>query len=279
MVNFDEIRYNYMSVLLICTVFIILVRCYVADYSYKLELFEGPLDLLLHLIEKHKIDIYEIPIVQITTQYLDYITTWNRFDIHYSSEFLVMAATLLQIKSRMLLPAKSTQDETEEDPRDELVQRLVEFKAIKSMAELFSERIDATVSCFSRPEEVSQWGVDARYNLVDIPFYDLFHAALLRMDEEPEAQQQVLVQKEVYSIAEATQKLFLRLQSQQEIYMADYLLSLRNKRELVATFLAILEQLKLQYITIRAEYATEMSSTQPVYVIAQNKVGEEPLYD
>ena len=74
------------------------------DYSYKLSVFEGPLDLLLHLIEKHKIDIYDIPIVSITSQYMDYLDNWNHLDIHYSSEFLVMAATLMQIKSRMLLP-------------------------------------------------------------------------------------------------------------------------------------------------------------------------------
>lgn len=81
------------------------------DYNYKLDVFEGPLDLLLHLIEKHKIEITDIPIVEITSQYLEYLDNWNHFDIHYSSEFLVMASTLLQIKSRRLIPIKSfTQD-------------------------------------------------------------------------------------------------------------------------------------------------------------------------
>ena len=89
------------------------------DYNYKLDVFEGPLDLLLHLIEKHKIEITDIPIVEITSQYLEYLDNWNHFDIHYSSEFLVMASTLLQIKSRMLLPKAEPEPEDAEDPRDE----------------------------------------------------------------------------------------------------------------------------------------------------------------
>ena len=101
------------------------------DYNYKLDVFEGPLDLLLHLIEKHKIEITDIPIVEITSQYLEYLDNWNHFDIHYSSEFLVMASTLLQIKSRMLLPKAEPEPEDAEDPRDELVAKLVEFKKIK----------------------------------------------------------------------------------------------------------------------------------------------------
>ncbi len=88
------------------------------DYNYKLDVFEGPLDLIwLHLIEKHKIEITDIPIVEITSQYLEYLDNWNHFDIHYSSEFLVMASTLLQIKSRMLLPKAEPEPEDAEDPR------------------------------------------------------------------------------------------------------------------------------------------------------------------
>ena len=103
------------------------------DYNYKLDVFEGPLDLLLHLIEKHKIEITDIPIVEITSQYLEYLDNWNHFDIHYSSEFLVMASTLLQIKSRMLLPKVEPEPDESEDPRDELVAKLVEFKKIKDL--------------------------------------------------------------------------------------------------------------------------------------------------
>ena len=102
--------------------------------SVKLEAFEGPLDLLLHLIEKNKIDIYDIPIVEITAQYLDYIRQMQREDMNVMSEFLVMAATLIDIKCKMLLPKEVNEDGEEEDPRAELVQKLLEYKMYKCMA-------------------------------------------------------------------------------------------------------------------------------------------------
>ena len=97
--------------------------------TVKLQVFEGPLDLLLHLLEKNKVNIYDIPIVEITNQYMEYIAEMKRQDLNVVSEFLVMAATLIDIKSRMLLPAPETEDEEEEDPRAELVQQLLEYKS------------------------------------------------------------------------------------------------------------------------------------------------------
>ena len=135
------------------------------DYNYKLDVFEGPLDLLLHLIEKHKIEITDIPIVEITSQYLEYLDNWNHFDIHYSSEFLVMASTLLQIKSRMLLPKVEPEPDESEDPRDELVAKLVEFKKIKDFTQLLMEKASVESNVFSRPEETSVLGLDSYYNL------------------------------------------------------------------------------------------------------------------
>lgn len=112
-----------------------------AGISYKLEKFEGPLDLLLHLIEKNKIDIYDIPIVEITHQYLAYVNQMEEEDLNIVSDFLVMAATLLDIKSRMLLPAEPKEDDEEdgEDPRAELVRRLMEYKMYKMMAQELSD--------------------------------------------------------------------------------------------------------------------------------------------
>ena len=100
----------------------------------KLEVFEGPLDLLLHLIEKNKVDIYDIPIVEITEQYLDYVRNMETEDMNVISEFLVMAATLIDIKCKMLLPKDETAEEEEEDPRTELVQKLLEYKLYKYMS-------------------------------------------------------------------------------------------------------------------------------------------------
>ena len=100
----------------------------------KLPVFEGPLDLLLHLIDKNKIDIYDIPIVEITDQYLEYIHQMEREDLDIMSEFMVMAATLLDIKCRMLLPKEVNEEGEEEDPRAELVQQLLEYKMYKYMS-------------------------------------------------------------------------------------------------------------------------------------------------
>ena len=105
------------------------------EMTFKLEVFEGPLDLLLHLIDINKIDIYDIPIAMITDQYMDYIHRMQIEDMDVTSDFLVMAATLLRIKSKMLLPVeKADAEETGEDPRMELVNRLLEYKTYKYIA-------------------------------------------------------------------------------------------------------------------------------------------------
>ena len=102
--------------------------------AVKLQVFEGPLDLLLHLIEKNKVDIYDIPIVEITDQYLEYVRNLHQEDMNIMSEFLVMAATLIDIKCRMLLPKEVDEEGNEEDPRAELVQKLLEYKMYKYMS-------------------------------------------------------------------------------------------------------------------------------------------------
>ena len=123
------------------------------ELSVKLQVFEGPLDLLLHLIDKNKVNIYDIPIVEITSQYMEYIAEMKRQDLNVLSEFLVMAATLIDIKSKMLLPRNpEVEEEEEEDPRAELVQQLLEYKMYKCMAdELKDRQIDASKTMFKRP--------------------------------------------------------------------------------------------------------------------------------
>ena len=132
------------------------------EISYKLEHFEGPLDLLLHLIEKNKINIYDIPIVEITEQYLDYVNHMEKEDLNVVSEFLVMAATLLDIKARMLLPAEVDEETGEEqDPRSELVARLLEYKKYKYMALVLQDREDDAGLIFYKdptvPKEVAKY--------------------------------------------------------------------------------------------------------------------------
>ena len=127
----------------------------------KLQVFEGPLDLLLHLIDKNKIDIYDIPIVEITNQYMEYIQAMDRADLNVMSEFLVMAATLLDIKCKMLLPKEVNEEGEEEDPRQELVQQLLEYKMYKYISyELKERRQDAAQVLYHKqdlPEEVKAY--------------------------------------------------------------------------------------------------------------------------
>ena len=129
--------------------------------SVKLEAFDGPLDLLLHLIEKNKIDIFDIPIVEITEQYMDYVSRMETKDMDVMSDFLVMAATLLKIKSKMLLPAPPTEEGEEEDPRAELVERLLQYKMYKYASyELKDRQLDASRMIFkdpSIPKEIAEY--------------------------------------------------------------------------------------------------------------------------
>ena len=136
--------------------------------NVKLEVFEGPLDLLLHLIEKNKVDIYDIPIVLITQQYLDYVSQMDTTDMDLMSEFLVMAATLVRIKSKMLLPAEEIEEEEYEDPRQELVERLLEYKMYKYASfELKDRQYDAGKSFYKEPtvpDEVKNYKEDIDFD-------------------------------------------------------------------------------------------------------------------
>lgn len=127
----------------------------------KINVFEGPLDLLLHLIEKNKIDIYDIPIVEITDQYMEYIHGMETEDLGTMSEFLVMAATLLDIKCKMLLPRQVNEEGEEEDPREELVQKLLEYKMYKYMSYELKDKMDGAAGVFFKkptiPDEVMKY--------------------------------------------------------------------------------------------------------------------------
>ena len=137
------------------------------ELQVKLEVFDGPLDLLLHLIEKNKVDIFDIPIVLITEQYLDYVRKMDTKDMDVMSEFLVMAATLVKIKSKMLLPAEEEEQEEEEDPRQELVERLLEYKMYKYASfELKDRQVDAGKVFFkepSIPDEIKNYKDEVDY--------------------------------------------------------------------------------------------------------------------
>ena len=225
------------------------------DYNYKLDVFEGPLDLLLHLIEKHKIEITDIPIVEITSQYLEYLDNWNHFDIHYSSEFLVMASTLLQIKSRMLLPKAEPEPEDAEDSRDELVAKLVEFKKIKDFTAILMERTAVSANIFSRPEETSVLGLDNVYNLELSRLYEIFYQTIKRAKKLPEEEpiREVKVEKDSYSLEDMILSLSSRVRRGESLYFRELLIAIETKSGMVTIFMAVLELLKQQVMEMRYE--------------------------
>ena len=232
----------------------------------KLQVFEGPMDLLMHLIEKNKIDIYDIPIVTITDQYLEYVRQMEHSDMNVTSEFLVMAATLLDIKSRMLLPREEDEESEEEDPRDELVRRLLEYKMYKFMSEELREKSrHAGLSYFREqdlPEEVRSYVPPLNYeeligdrtaqSLRNV-FADVMKRRKSRVD--PIRSGFGKIHREVISVADKTLYIRAYLQSHPHADFREMLELEDSKEEIIVTFLVILELMKHQKIRITQEEA------------------------
>ena len=227
----------------------------------KLQIFEGPLDLLLHLLDKNKVNIYDIPIVEITNQYLEYIAEMKRNDLNVMSEFLVMAATLIDIKSRMLLPAVETEDEETEDPRTELVQQLLEYKMYKCMAyELRDRHMDAARVLFKEPTippEVAAYEqpVDMEALVSDITLAklnDIFKAIMKKQVEkiDPVRSKFGKIEKEEVSLSDKMVQLENYCMSHANFSFRNLLEAQSSKMEIIVTFLAILELMKLGKIFI-----------------------------
>src|SRR5512139_1177110 len=159
------------------------------SYHVKLEIFEGPMDLLLHLIKKHELDIYDIPIAPITQQYLEYIDLMKSLDMEVAGEFLVMAATLTHIKSRMLLPPAETPDEDDgTDPRTELIRRLLEYKRFKDAAASLEQREHDRSLLFTRETEMApDLPPDDQPLLFDFHLFDLLAALRDVLAKTPDA--------------------------------------------------------------------------------------------
>ncbi|MGN0350972.1 MAG: segregation and condensation protein A [Roseburia sp.] len=235
------------------------------DMTIKLQVFEGPLDLLLHLLEKNKVNIYDIPIVEITNQYMEYIAEMKRQDLNVMSEFLVMAATLIDIKSRMLLPKKETEEEEEEDPRAELVQQLLEYKMYKCMAyELRDRQVDAQRILFKEPtipEEVSAY--EEPVNLEELvsgmtlaKLNDIFKSIMKKQVDkvDPIRSKFGKIEKEEVSLSDKMQYLEEYCHTHQNFSFRSLLEAQASKMEIIVTFLAILELMKMGKIFISQEY-------------------------
>jgi segregation and condensation protein A len=224
------------------------------SYKVKLEVFEGPLDLLLYLIKREEIDIYDIPIAKITEQYLDYLNVMQMLDLNIAGEFLVMASTLIHIKSKMLLPPEERPlEEEEEDPRAELVRRLLEYKKFKEAAEkfegmetigkdIFTRKVNAAVPEF---ENTAQEGTYFEASL-----FDLISAFSKVLKEVPkEAFYEVI--KDEFTVEEKIHGLLHKLLKEPVIRLNELFAEAKNKLEIITIFLAVLELIRLEEIAIR----------------------------
>lgn len=230
--------------------------------SVKLQAFEGPLDLLLHLIDKNKVNIYDIPIAEITDQYLEYVSAMDKEDLDVVSDFLVMAATLLDIKSRMLLPADEAQEEEQEDPRRELVERLLEYKMCKYMAGELKERQKLAGRVFYKPEtipdEVAKYRppVNIPELLSDVTLAklgEIFQSVLRRQEDkiDPVRSQFKRIEKEPFRVSDKVGEI-LRLAAEKKKMSFRGLLSAQSgKTELIVAFLAVLELMKMGSVVLK----------------------------
>ena len=223
------------------------------DYPIKLENFEGPLDLLLHLIRKNELDIYDIPILPITQQYLEYLDVMKELDLDLAGDFLVMAATLIHIKSRMLVPRLELKPEDEgdpEDPRDALVRRLIDHQKYKAAAELLHDRETVRSAQWGRPDaRLTDLAGEPFERGLEVDLFGLlqaFQAVLERARERPG----VPVPGQEVSIETRTRQLLERLSETGACGFEELFDGVYSRSDLVTTFLALLEMIRLKLIRV-----------------------------
>lgn len=223
--------------------------------SFKLQIFEGPLDLLLHLIKKNKVNIYDIPIVEITEQYLEYLSMLEEMDLEVSSEFLVMATHLLYIKSKMLLPKH---EEEEEDPRKDLIDRLVEYKRMKEAGEKLKDRQHlGYLSFYKPPQEIKGIEKPKRIESESLDKLTMAFLEILAKAERkappPVNKFDGIVGREVVSVKTKTEHLLKNLKKGSKIGFKKSFSGVKSKSEAVSQFLAILELLRMGVLAVIEE--------------------------
>jgi segregation and condensation protein A len=221
-------------------------------YPVRLENFSGPLDLLLHLIRQHQVNVYDIPIATITQQYLEYLEVMQELNLDIAGDFLVMAATLIHIKSRLLLPRPAPEQATEdeEDPRDALVRRLVAHQQFKAAAEMLHERETVRSAQWTRSEtRLAEIAGEAPEPELEVDLFSLmsaFKAVLNRAKLRP----QVVLPGEHLSIETRIEQLLSRLSTTEACGFEELFDDVASRAELVVTFLALLEMIRLKVIRV-----------------------------
>ena len=221
-------------------------------YQLDLPTFHGPLDLLLHLIRKHEIDIHDIPILLITEQYNAYLEAMTELDLDIAADYIYMAALLINIKSRMLLPRDESEDGAGDDPRRELVDRLVEYQRFKAVAESFAELDVVRMGMWTRPR-VPPPGTDEPndVDMTDVGLFDLidaFRTALVRYrTNHPQA---IELHRTVHKVSDKMREIYAKLQEVAPIRL-QWFLEGRDRNELIAVFLGMLELVRLGGVALQ----------------------------
>ena len=220
-------------------------------YKIKLEIFEGPLDLLLYLVKKDHLNVYDIPIAKVTEQYLGYLNLMQLLDLNVAGEFLVMAATLMQIKSKMLLPAEEAQgvEAEEDDPRAELVKRLLEYERFKEIAETLREKESDQREVFKRPkaEVEKELPQQPKEGYFEASIFDLINAFSRALKDIPKEVFYEVV-KDEFTIEEKVHQLLHLLLVNSSLRISELFAKAKNKLEVIVTFLAILELVRMKEI-------------------------------
>ena len=220
---------------------------------FRLPVFEGPLDLLLHLIREHKIDIYDIPIVEITQQYLQYIDMMKELNLEIAGDYLVMAATLIHIKSKLLLPVdEEGAEEPEEDPRAELVRRLLEYQAFKESTSHLRRREEVWKNVFQRqPVEMDESELESEPVLMEASVFDLLSAFKKLLEKAPE--QPIEITRETLTVADRINYIVEKIENSGGMRFEELFSEGFTKAVIVVTFLALLELVRLGLIRIYQE--------------------------
>lgn len=217
-----------------------------APYKVALEIFEGPLDLLLYLIRKDEVDIYNIPIEKVASQYLEYIDLMQMLDLNIAGEFLVMAATLMYIKSKMLLPPEERPQEEieEEDPRLDLIRQLLEYKKFKDAANFLQQKEILEEKIFTRhaPADMEQ-----EIPLVDVSIFDLIGAFNQALRKVPKTAQHE-ISRDNYTIGSKIDEIKEMLKANPSFSLTKLFDNMKSKLEVIATFLAFLELMRLKVL-------------------------------
>jgi segregation and condensation protein A len=219
-------------------------------YKVTLPSFHGPLDLLLHLIKKHEIDVYDIPIVLVVAQYNAYLDAMTELDLDVAADYIYMAALLINIKSRMLLPRDETEEQIE-DPRKELVDRLLDYQRFKAVAETFAELDLVRMGMWSRPHVPLPGEEPAEMDMSEVGLFDLidaFRTALVRYKQNhPHS---IELQRLVHKVSDKMSELFTKVREKSPIRL-QWFLEGRDREELIAVFLATLELVRLGGISLQ----------------------------